>query len=119
MSLFEDYRIDSGHLGIDAAGNFEGVYGAERVAQCVNNRLNTQLGEWKFDTTKGVDWRGVVLLKNPDLIEIRAEIVGQIQGVAGMDRVTKLDLEIATNRVLLITWEGLTIEGIPIGGVVS
>lgn len=116
---FEDYHItSSGNLGIDSSGSFEGVEGSARVAQAVTIRLNTALGEWKFKTTIGVDWVGVVLVKNSDITLIRAVLVLQTQDTPDVDRVTKMDLSILSGRLLSVTWSALTDDGIPIGGVI-
>lgn len=116
MSLFEDYEIDGQHLKIDSSGRFVGGYGAGRVAQAVDIRINTSLGEWSFNEGIGVDWRGVILVKNPDFAAIRSELVNQITDVAGLDRVSSLELTLSNDRLLIVTWSGLTDQGIPIGG---
>lgn len=116
--MFEDYHIVGGHLGLDEGGNFLGVEGSARVAQSVKVRLDTALGEWKFKIDIGVDWFGVVLIKDADLIIIRADLVGQIQDVDGLKRVTSLTLAVSADRVLNVQWKGITDDGIPVGGIV-
>ena len=115
---FEDYYIVGGDLELNTSGKFVGVEGSARVAQAVKIRLDAAIEEWQFNTTVGVDWFGIVLVKNPDITLIRANLVYQIQDVPGVDRVTKMEMSILADRLLSVTWSALTDKGIPIGGAI-
>lgn len=118
---FEDYKLDpvTFDLVLDENGNILGIEGAERVAQSVRMRLQTQRGEWFADDTVGPDWLGTILGKGPDSIDARADLAEQITAVDGVDRVTSLELTVDPGtRVLTVTFSAITDEGIEIGGTV-
>ena len=115
--MFEDFKIVDGDIALDSSGNFEESSGKEQDAQSCNIRLNTGLREWKFDQTIGVDYFGVVLVKDPDITLMRADFVLQIESVKGIERVTKIEFTILSDRLLNVLWEGKTVEGEIVGGV--
>jgi hypothetical protein len=69
-----DWRLDelTWDLVIDETTNWdlELLTGLEYYAQKIKIKLLFYLGEWFLDTSLGVDWFGVVLVKSPNLITI-------------------------------------------------
>lgn len=69
-----DWRLDelTWDLVIDETTNWdlELLTGLEYYAQKIKTKLLFYLGEWFLDTSLGVDWFGVVLVKSPNLITI-------------------------------------------------
>jgi len=59
-------------------GRFRRVTGAEAVCQRLRMRLGTWLSEWFLDIRKGIDYRGQVFVKRPDLSVISALMREQI-----------------------------------------
>jgi len=68
--------------------------GAELVKQKVELRLKTQSGgsDWRLDADLGIDYRGQVLKKSPQLNIVRGLIVAQVSQVAGVQTITGLRL---------------------------
>lgn len=77
--------------------------GAELVKQKVELRLKTQSGgsDWRLDVDLGIDYRGQVLRKAPDLNVVRGLIVAQVSQVAGVQTITGLRLTPDDDRVLI------------------
>lgn len=91
-------------------GNIARVKEGRYTVQLVKNKLQTILGEWLLDASKGWlnfnDFR-----RNPDLfdIEIRAkEVILSCKGVQSVD---SINLKIS-NRVLNLTFVASTIYGV-------
>lgn len=67
------------------------------VAEHMESRLRTFLGEWFLDTRAGVDWFGTVLVKAPDLrlieIEIRQAVLGTQYVIGIQDGTFSMDLD--------------------------
>lgn len=77
------------------------INGPERVAQDVKIALLTFLGEYFRDRNTGVDYRGSVLIKNPDRILIESMLRSVISKVRDVLQVLELTLLIDhTNRKL-------------------
>jgi hypothetical protein len=59
-------------------GDFATVAGSAAVPQGAAIRLRMFLGECFLDESKGVDYLGKILVKNPDPLEVRAEFATAI-----------------------------------------
>jgi hypothetical protein len=72
------YQAPSGDLALtdDTTG--------ETTGQLVAINVKTLLGEWFLDTTKGLDYFGLVFVKNPDLAAIETAIKDLLLGVRGV-----------------------------------
>lgn len=112
---FEDFAIDqtgTEDIYLDDQGRLVGVNGSEGRAQRIRIRLKTQLGEWFLNTGVGVDWLGNVLVRNPDLRAIRAEISLVIRSVPEVIQINSLELDNDdATRQLTVTFSVLTTEG--------
>lgn len=99
---------DDGDLRFEA-GRFYAVSGAEAVAQRVRMRLGRWLGEWFLDTRLGVDYRGRVFVKKPDLTAIGSLFRTQILTTPGVLNIKDfaLDWNRAT-RMLTLTFTART-----------
>lgn len=93
-------------------GELSFVRGPEAIAQHVQMRLRTWLGETVYDTTAGVPWLQVIFRgKNPNLNSVRFILEQNIlrtPGVLGVD--LTLDLDGAT-RTLSVSGTIRSIEG--------
>jgi hypothetical protein len=75
------------------------------AAQKIQIVLRTFLGEYFLDITIGIDYFGIVLIKNPSLVTIEALIKKQIMGVAEVKSITAFNLSFNTSaRYLTINF---------------
>ena len=89
------------------------------IAQRIRVRLRTQLGEYDYDLSMGVDYLGVVFRKNPDMLLIRSIVVEQILAVPGTREIISLDLiQDNLTRQLTIDFRVLAQSGAIIEGTV-
>lgn len=86
-------------------GDFVFVEGIDAVRQRVLIRLRTQLGEWAFDNTLGLDYLGEVFRKDADVGLIRSRVLALVAGTPGVLQVRFVDVT-ADNaaRTLSITF---------------
>lgn len=59
-------------------GDFAPVAGSAAVQQGVRIRVRAFLGEIFLDESQGIDYRGVIFVKNPDPLHVRAEVAAAI-----------------------------------------
>lgn len=78
----------------DADGDIEAVTDElEVIRLAVQQAWRTQKGEWFLDTDFGVDYIGLVLIRNPDTaVAIPAELRRVALSVDGVDRVDNIVL---------------------------
>lgn len=68
--------------------------GGVAVAQAVKQKLGLWLGEWFLDTTKGVDWAGVIFAKGTSKARIAQMLRDQIEEVPGVTVVLTMSIDI-------------------------
>lgn len=90
MTVLRDIAIDPVTRDLVFDGqNFALREGRAAVAQALSVNFGEHEGEWFLDETSGVDYRGVVLVKNPDIplisVMFRKEILESV-GVTGLSR---------------------------------
>ena len=88
---------------------------SELLRQKVERVIGTNLGEWRFDTSEGIDQR-VIFKKHPDENEIRATIEAALLNIDDTFFMTKFSLEM-NKRHALITFEAINGKGEEVGGV--
>jgi hypothetical protein len=84
----------------------------ETTGQLVRIALKTLLGEWFLDTTRGLDYVGLIFVKNPDLAAVEASIkdlILSIPGVAGIP-IYKQSFD-RPNRKLIVSGTLLDTQG--------
>lgn len=84
------------------------ISGAEQVAQQIKCKLRFWLGEWFLDSRKGVPYLDNILVKNPNLQQIRSIFRTQILGVAGVSSIDALTLEWDQKIRILIVYYAVT-----------
>jgi|SRR5690554_937285 len=67
-----------------SGGRLEMVDGLELVAQRLRVRLNRRLGEWIWDTRRGVPWLETVFVRPPNISAISTALKSEIIGTAGV-----------------------------------
>ena len=106
-------------ITFDGAGNLLLTDMRDLIAQRIRVRLRTQLGEYDYDLSMGVDYLGVVFRKNPDMLLIRSIVVEQILAVPGTREIISLDLiQDNLTRQLTIDFRVLAQSGAIIEGTV-
>jgi hypothetical protein len=77
---------------------------ADETRQRVEFVLRTQLGEWSFDTAFGIPYLEEILIKDFDLDQIKARLIGILGAVPGVTAVLELNvLAPDSNRLSRIT----------------
>lgn len=104
---YNDVLLDSGgDLYINQYG--DAVLG-NSIVQDINVHLRWFLGEWPFDTTKGMDWYGEVFVKNPDTDRIARMVRKEIEKIDGIVRVINVRITVdGSTRSAVINWEAKT-----------
>lgn len=76
----------------------------EALAQRLSIRLDFARGEWALDLRQGVPYFEEILVKNPDLIGVRAIFREVILETPGVESIDQLDLDLDTaQRILRVT----------------
>lgn len=76
-------------------GDIARTSGVGAVVQAVRQAVRMHLGEWFLDTSKGVDWFGVILgQKDPDIAAIRAILRVTLLGVVGVRDVVSVSIDL-------------------------
>ena len=85
------------------------VRNGDAVRQEANIRLRFLLSEWFLDKTVGVPHFQQILVKSPNLAAIRTVLRDEINAVAGIRSIARLDLELdSTTRTLQVSWSATT-----------
>ena len=71
--------------------------GAEAIAQRMRLRLSMQTGEWFLNITDGIDWRGLVFVRTPDLATLGVQLRQRILSMPEVLRL--LDFSINFNQI--------------------
>ena len=109
-----DIQLDTvTHDLMIVGGDLQLIDEARRVAQQIKVTLLAFLGEWFLDTSFGVPYLEEILVKNPKWATVNAILRARIMDVPGVQRVRRLDLEIArSSRQLTVTFEAETPFGL-------
>lgn len=70
----------------------------DNIIQRVTTRLNRYVGEWFLDTSKGIDYFGIVFIHSPDLVVIEALMKNEILQEEGIVEIVSFELDF--NRAL-------------------
>lgn len=88
------------------------VSGQDEIAQILEVRLKTILGEWFLDLELGVPYFSKILKKNPIDSEIESAIITEISNSPGVVSVESLDMELSPTRELSVASRIITTEGV-------
>lgn len=87
------------------------IDGAERIRQQIKVTLLTFFGEWFLDTTFGIPYLEIILIKNPRRAEIETTLRQKVRDVPGVSAVPSVEIEIdAETRQGRVTLEGIETE---------
>jgi hypothetical protein len=87
-----DFALDADDDMAVANGDRTVVSGQAAVAQACKIKVKLFLGEIYLDQSLGVDYLGVVLVKNPDPVVVREAIRVRLQSVADVTEVVGAQL---------------------------
>ncbi len=65
----------------------------DNIVQRITTRLNRYVGEWFLDTSKGIDYFGIVFIHSPDLIVIEALFKNEILQEEGIVEIVSFELD--------------------------
>lgn len=108
-----DIKLDplTHDIALSKANDLVLIDGAERIRQQIKVTLLTFFGEWFLDTTFGVPYFEVILIKNPRRAEIENVLRQKVRDVPGVSAVPSVEIEIdAATRQGRITLEGIETE---------
>jgi hypothetical protein len=112
-----DWQLDAdGDLDF-TGGDINFTSGAAGVAQAIQIRLRSFRGEWFANLDNGVPWFESILVKNPNIPEIKEYIRQAIMDAPFVLRLTSLELDYnRAERTLSVDWRVLagdqtTVEG--------
>lgn len=108
------FKIDAttGDLSFTAAKRLEMVSDTEAIAQAQRAEIRFIKGEWRFDTSKGVDYNGVVLVKNPRFAAVQREFQNAILNTPGTTGIASFEFELdPETRAYSATYEATTDTG--------
>lgn len=91
-----DLKIINGDLSI--------VTGTDAIAQDLQQTLQVWLGEWFLDTTKGIAYRQQILVKNPNMDIVQADLINAAAAVPGVTQILDSSFSYgASNRSLTVS----------------
>lgn len=95
-------------IKVEADGNWAIENGnlvlLDDVAQRIRTRLLMLLGEWFLDTSDGTAYFQKILVKDPNLTLIRAEILVRVRETPGVTGVSSIELDFdRVRRSLTVT----------------
>jgi hypothetical protein len=88
------------------------VTGTDAIAQNLQQTLQLWLGEWFLDTTKGIPFKQQILIKNPNLDVVQADIVNAAVAVPGVTQVMNVTFNYSNqSRTFSISVDAQTSTG--------
>lgn len=84
---------------------------SEFVSQKIENVLFYFTGEWFLDFTRGIDYFGQILIKNPDLNQVNNLLSNEILSIEEIQEILEINLELETStRVLTVDYKVLLVD---------
>mgnify|MGYP003403386539 CR=1 FL=1 len=114
MSENSDILLDTNSHDLDTSGyTLHLSDGLAATAQRIKIRLKFFLGEWFLDTAQGVPYYEDILVKNPDLNIVKADLQKQILTTPEVKELLSFDLALNNQtRTLNVTFSALTTSGL-------
>jgi hypothetical protein len=69
------------------------VDGMDAIRQSVQSRLRLFLGEWFLDTRRGVDYHGLILIKQPNRATVESTLKREILSAPGVESLESFELQ--------------------------
>lgn len=95
-----------------ADGDLSIVDGSDAIAQDLQQTLQVWLGEWFLNNTVGIPFKQQILVKNPNIDLVQADILNAASAVPGVATINNLALDYdVSNRSLTISMNGTDTNG--------
>ncbi len=110
-----DYLLDqdSWDVPIQNGKLDEVTDGLEEMVQRVAIAYKTHLGEWDFDINRGLPWLEEILVKSPDLDQVKSRVTAYTLTIEGITGVNSIDVTLdESTRVMTITADLETSDGV-------
>lgn len=93
-------------------GDLSIVDNSDAIQQDLQQSLQLYLGEWFLNTTKGIPYKQQILIKNPNIDLVQADLVSAAMDVPGVTNILDFELNYdSTNRSLSVFIEVQTSNG--------
>lgn len=96
-------KIDSNGNPIITNGNFTFITDIDAVFQICEQVMKTQLGEYQYNQTKGIDYLGNVFTGTPNFQRFEVQARTQLEAVEGVVRVESLNYRLSVNTLIYNT----------------
>lgn len=91
------HKIDSNGDWVIQSGKFVFVYAAEAAAQIIAQTVRTQLGEYQYNQTKGIEYFGNVFTGNPNFQRFEFEVRTQVKTLSFVEKITSFEYTLENN----------------------
>lgn len=93
-------------------GDLSLVTGSDAIAQDLQQTMQVWAGEWFLDTTVGIPYRQQILVKNPNMDVVQADLVNAAAAVPGIIQIISVEFTYSsTNRSLSVSIEAQASNG--------
>lgn len=118
MAILRELALDTDGDLLIQNGQLVFLTGAAAVAQRIQTRLRSLLGDWVFDRNVGTPWLERILTGEPRLDIARGILAQRIRDSQGVSRLLSLDLSVdRATRVLTVDFRAVTTDGEVSGAV--
>lgn len=104
----QDIALDAFGDLLFTDGDLSFVRGAEAVQQSLKIRLRFFQGEWFLDVNAGLPYSTQILVKNPNLVALRAIYRREIEETVGVGELRRLLLTYDPARILKVQYSVVT-----------
>ena len=116
-----DVKLDNdGNRVMSATGqDYAAADGIQAIEQGIACAVKLYRGEYWLDQSKGVDWVGKILIRNPQPLVVKGEIGAAIAGVPDVSSVVNTGYAVDTpTRAGTVTYSVASTQG-PVSGTVT
>jgi hypothetical protein len=98
---------DSGDLAVP----IRIVTGKEATRQWLDNRFKSVLRDWFLDQSRGIPYREIVFVKNPNLQIVRSVFRQVLERTPGISKVTRFDVSLNKRELQIGPFEAILTGG--------
>lgn len=95
MSLNQDLKRDF----VIMAGRIQTVSDLRSAIVIIDNVVRSQLGEYKYNTTKGIDYENNVFTSNPNLQLFEFQVRKNVLALSFVDGIESFDYNVNNNEL--------------------
>lgn len=93
-------KIDANGNPVITNGNFTFITNIDAVLQICEQIMKTQLGEYQYNQTKGIDYFGNVFTGSPNFQRFEVQARTQLEASNGVIRVESLNYSLSDNTMI-------------------